>query len=1279
MSIEQLKQAPVITRQILEVAKIEVENDPTCAASLAEALQGKDGPCAHELKRFLLLHTCDHFVPHTEPAGRRALHVEHAQVIKVVTVEVDTRPPPTPVGRYRDPLLVTGTGQPGEVIQFYNASKRDRPVFDTLTIPPNGKWSFECTNEMLFDHGNQVGLVYLDAAGKPVEDSRDVVRTEPYLVTTRVSMQDPSQVLSVTRTALPFDTDREHAFYVEERVEKTITAPTQVGEPWTFTLRGGDDAVEPNSTIRAVVNGETFETTSDVRGMFALKVSGFNPGQLLKVAVVDVNGRSVDRMYRMEPVQMDMASIGAGVQRPPSATAPAGVRVVGAEPPYLTFDVKNATPPNGALIVFNRTTGVTLEVPADEHGHVNAALGGVGHFHVLEVATRDVNGNISPNTEWSVVLPKKIAGSAGHLVPVASLNAPPSVDVKRYLESVTGPPVDRVEHVAVLDANGAVVLDGRKLPKVLTQKDPRGPFLPLPRMQGFPPFGQLAVVEGDVVTQTVRANEHGVIEGPTALLVGVKPDQQLNFRVLDAAGRRFAGEWVGWNVPAGKEPSKVDGQVWTSDDRNLWDMKQMLGQGQLTLESAWMTPFTIVEHGSGPLAANRKLHYPAEQFESAETKAVVNAFPAEIAAQFKVRSASMQLSIEVEQGIHVIRAKSLRTSQYETPPPAVQFGINMMTGEVNGGGLNSPIDLSTPQLRNHWLPQLERVLRHALAFVATAYDQGKEPGDVEYDRPMQVVKTTLYAFDQLAKQFSAVAGVKEAIKSCVDGALMDDFPFELVSKHRVPHHTAKATAPIDVPARTSAMSVLNTVLLQKAGAEFDNTPPGKLKAPKVDSATILVSDEGGHNLRVRGRGTKGDVIQIFNAYSVGHELLAESVVQPDGTYDIKTRVNVLLGDGLRVMASKGQKQSDMVPAPTDGYVYDSKLKAALPSFEVKRPAFLQSSKLTVTNASYAADGSPKPNGPWWTLTSDELGVRPFAHITVTATTPDGKTVKVERQADENGRFTLDFRAMGQASFDVIAQDPSPQHGVQATKVTLRTPSLASSKGVGDDAEDLAMGYVYFTIGDRELVGTIVDQSYQQSYPRDHSESAQRVGDDRTADTHIEVVLDCQYRIDGQVNPIYNKVRIRIANEQAVHFTPQLQQPVEIRSPALRTLATKATDGPAPQFTGSAILLDRTYPLLDLAKQASVGLAKQAYAADIKELAAHMRQTPAKDIADFSRLLLERALKETPGKTIHDLDRAHETASTWVNQAHWGDRDLKREWTDALNDAYTKVVPKYPKA
>lgn len=1173
-AIDSLKSASLVTQSMVRQALLEAKTDPTKMPALQEAFEAKQQGQFEKPDQFLQVQqfvqdwACDKFELRANTDNRlpKPATITEARITKVQDVarEVVMNPPAPPVnpGRYRDPLHITGVAEPGATVEVYNASQAGRPVIASVTADATGKFRVELTDETKFLFGDQMGVVVKDSAGKA---SRPViVPTEPYQVTNTTTTFRQWNGGPVVRTdttssmqALAPTTDHRDPFYQDGKVTKTPTEPRAAGEPWTMVVKGGDDAVEPNSTVTVRVGSEVFSTKVADDGTFALKLEGFTPGQLLKIEIRDVNGKGIDRPLQVPHVRNESARIAGGMFIAPTMNPPTGGReVVGAEPPWVAFKASEVTVPFGAVVIKNETTGDVFELTADDKGSINGAVGGISEFDVLNVATRDANGNFSEKTTPMVVFADKSYG--GFLVPVDGLSGKaPKLD--SVLEGIKGPPMD----LFIKRGGGEV-------------KDPRGPFLALPAVQGLPPYAQLAVVRDGAVVQTLRADAQGAIKG---YLAGVSVGDRLDFRVLDAAGRRFGEEIVGFEVPGKGAQTKIkpENRHTPSEARAVKDCVDLVGTGTLDVEHAWVQPFSVGAQQNPPKAEEFKLHYaplvfsgrPAQNVPQGVPQQAIEQLPAALAQKFGVASA-LQIQVQENNGTQVLNISSGTNNAR-----ICTVGVDYVVGNVNAG------DFSAPLTAAH-LPQITAGLKATLALVAAAYDQGKEPGDLVYDRAMSSAKTLLYVLDRFAAANPTLAA--DAKKAATD-AMPADFPFELFGKERVPPDSQTKPLAAVTGKRTSTMSLIEARASTLGRVEKKPTPPstGEINAPRVDLAAIMRG--GQHNSQgaavLRGRGTPGEVIQAFNVSAGKASLLGETLVGPDGRYELVAKSpTVVAGDlfGVMALSADGKQKSKLNVVPTDLYSFNGHdITSATPiagATPDQRPPIVFTPGLTLANASYDAKGAVRAGGPFWTLSSADFAVEPFATVSVSAQKPDGTIVAVTARADDQGRFSLEFPHPARTTVTLNVTDRNG-NGASAQ---LHTPGLSEASVVsGDRAAEAASGVVQMRFGNTTVKGVIVDSTLNKN-------NNLEISDADRADAFVDVIIRQKFVLQGPQGTGDQDVtfRVKVSPDEAKKLAIGKNDTLNLEGAVIEMLNFDANGSRStssrPQ--GPARIVDRDYPLVN---------------------------------------------------------------------------------------------------
>src|SRR5690606_7775900 len=154
--------------------------------------------------------------------------------------------------------------------------------------------------------------------------------------------------------------------------------------------------------------------------------------------VKDINGKGIDATYAAPEVELNVAGLADAVARPPSPRQPADAgQVVGNGPPWVHFKAADVTVPHGAVMMRNMSTGDVYELKADAKGRINAAVGGIAAFDVLEVVARDARGNISNDAELMVMLPEQVKRGAPFFMPATELTQK-QPDVTKVIEAIKG-------------------------------------------------------------------------------------------------------------------------------------------------------------------------------------------------------------------------------------------------------------------------------------------------------------------------------------------------------------------------------------------------------------------------------------------------------------------------------------------------------------------------------------------------------------------------------------------------------------------------------------------------------------------------------------------------------------------------------------------------------------------------------------------------------------------------------------------------------------------------
>lgn len=825
-AIDKLQQRPTFSTGLVQQAMQEARANPTVQQQLQQLVDQRaadfEDPGQVDHVHQLLAELCkDTFevVPNRQAGAVGKPEVLEARITKVKDEahRVDiTPPPPPPPSYFRDPLNVTGKAPAGTVVEFYNASVPGRPSLGAVTADVQGQFSFELTDETKFAFGDQIGvrLVGADGAkGRPL-----IVPTEPFLITniattyfTRVSgtPQDVRTDHTTRRDTLDKKTDDRPPFFQGALVGRELTAPAVVEQPYLFKLTGKDDAVEPNATITVRVGNETFATKVDDQGQFALKVSGVIPGQRLAIEVRDLNGHGIDIPARVPPIGLLQASIAAGM-------VPDG--------DVVRVSAFSAVPPGGALIVRNASSGVVSELVADQHGKLDGVLKGIKPFDAFEIAVRDVNGHVSEEASLLVSLPAN--GSKKASVVLASSLDAAEPDLACAFRALAGPPVD-------------VMVNGKA--------KPGGPFLPLPTLPKLPAHAVLEVVKDGAVVQALRADGDGRLDG---MLRGVHVGDALSFRLKDAAGRQFPTTIDGFVVPNGKVLSTVRGVV---APRLAPLDATAIGTGGLAVDPAWLAPAKVLVGKAVPQDFQQR-HAVTSQVGGAILAAPEAHFMAEHFADMPLKDGA-SLTVTQSQG-----QKTVGVDVTGVAGSPFSFGFDDVTGTLHG--------VSAAEL-----PKMKTALQATLAMVGAAYAQGKEPGDVGYDRALGAAKTLMFLLDRFAVQNPTEA--KAAQQVALDVLGTRPFRFDIA-----PRDVVGAARPLPIEAPTSqALNLLQARTLAM-GAIGRSDPLRAATRGAVDTAALSsVASYDGKTLTVSGKGVVaagdellvkvGDTVHRFTADKAG--------------------------------------------------------------------------------------------------------------------------------------------------------------------------------------------------------------------------------------------------------------------------------------------------------------------------------------------------------------------------------------------------------------------------
>jgi hypothetical protein len=1152
-AIANLQQATLITARLVRDGMREAQGDPAKMEQLQTICETKQSAFQDirqfdKLNDFVQGYYQDQFdfTANTSNPMAQPARVTEARITKVTDTErnIDVRPPaPPPRSWYRDPLNITGHAEAGAKVEFYNASQPNRPVIGDMEADADGKFRFELTDETLFKYGDQIGIRVIDGSGDASEAI--VVPTEPFrLDRVTTNYRRGSTLLrtdrTATLTAMGANHDTRNPFFQQDRVNLSFTPPATHDAPHVMEFVGGDDSVEPNSTLTVKVGNDEYTTKADKFGKFGLKVFGFQPGDHIKLEIKDINGKGVDVDYQVPTVTMNMQNFSNGIKRPPSSRTPSGMdQVVGDGPPWVKVDAPGVTVPHGAVIIENQTTGEVMELKANENGDINAALGGVDNFDVLEMVARDAKGNLSEHAEVSVMLPEKVRRFGSFLVPAEAMNqAQPNI--ASVLEAIEGPPQD-------------VEVNGEKLKG--------GPFLGMPDIAGI---------------QYMRADKAGKLEG---LLRGVNVGDQLNFQVLDAAGRTFPVELHGWQVPGAGQSNDVPAQDIRPEARTLNSALGEIGNGTLDLIDPWLTNFEIKTGAAKTPGTSVPLEYSREFFGDKanrdKNEAKFDFFPPAVLQKMGFTNTSniSETSLKMDEN-----SGTKRLTMSHTGGRTFSVGVDYVMGRVNLGQPNSHIAI--PQHLAH----LTEALKSALGFVGLAYAQGKEPGNMEYDRAMGAAKTVLYVFDRLAVDNPAE---KQAIIDAAKAAIPDGgFPFEILGNYQVPPEDHDPNTNERGKAGAGALSVMDARLsaLGKLGVgSVGQADPGARMAPTVESATIIIPGSASRNagnvytspLRIRGRATPGDIVQIYNMSSANKTLLAEAVVGPDGTYDIVNGARDLKhGDQLGVMSvTRDAKKSPMIVVPTDGYTYTGRPENAVPIKSDQRPPFFKAGATELKNVSYEDNGKVREGGPFWKLTGEELSVEPFSSIRLTSTTPDGAKHEIKAKVDGEGRFDLEFAGAPRTQFTVAVTDRNGN----SSGTTMRTPGLADSLQTGNAAADEANGVMTFHLPDGVTVRGVVTASSAGQNSTRVDETL--INDSERGDDFVDVRLSQKYSYvddSGRESSRDYHFKLKIPAENAKDFSSRYGDSIRLSSSSMEILPVPGNPQYEMRMVGDATVMDRDF-------------------------------------------------------------------------------------------------------
>ncbi len=836
-AIDKLQQRPTFGSALVQQAMQEARTDPKAQAQLQQLVDQRpadfEDPSqvdhCHQLLTELSKDTFQ-IVPNRQTGALGKPEVLEARITKVKDERrrVDiTPPPPSPPSYRRDPLNVTGTAPAGTKVDFYNASIPGRPALGSVVADANGSFSYELTDETKFKFGDQVGV---RLAGRDGQQGRPlIVPTEPFLITNTATTYftrsggtetDVRTDHTSSNVALDKKTDDRPPFFQQALVKPKLDVPSEVEQPYLFTIIGGDDAVEPNATLKVKIGNDTFQTKADDMGQFALKVSGVVPGQRLLIEVRDLNGNGIDIPARVPPIALPQPQLLQGM-----STSSEGLRV----------NVLGSVPPGGALIVRNANSGVVSELVADKNGKLDGIVTGIADFDAFEVAVRDVNGHVSEEAALFVALPKN--GKGASVVSATSLDTR-EPDLVSAMQNLSGPPVDLV---------------------VTGNKKPGGPFLPLPSLPVLPRHAVLEVLKGGGVVQSLRADHNGKLDD--GMLRGVHVGDALSFRLRDAAGRLFPTEVKGFVVPDGKCGSKVSGQV---PPRLRPLDATAIGSGSLTVDPEWLAPAKILVGKAVPTDFQAR-HEVSSQLGGALLAAPAVDFMAQHFADMKLAEGAT-LTVTQQGG-----NKQLTIDVPGVTTSSLSFGYDDITGALHG-------------LTETDLPKMKTALSATLAIVGAAYAQGKEPGDVGYDRALGAAKTLMFMLDRFAIQNPTAAKAAQQVALDVLGTK----PFLLEIAPRDVVGAGRSTA-IEAPT-SRALNLLNTRML--ALGSLDGAAVHAPSRAAVDAAAVsAIASFDGTTLKLAGSGVVaagdslvvkvGDAVHSFVADKVG--VISASLPVASGT------------------------------------------------------------------------------------------------------------------------------------------------------------------------------------------------------------------------------------------------------------------------------------------------------------------------------------------------------------------------------------------------------------
>lgn len=850
-AIDKLVQRPTFNSTLVKQAMQEARTDPKAREQLQQLVEQRAGDFEEtaQVDHVLQLLTelsKDKFeiVPNRQSGSVGTVEVLEARITKVKDekVRVDITPPPPPPPSYRrDPLNMTGKAPANSVVEFYSASVPGRPLLGTAKADASGHFSYELTDETKFVFGDQIGVRlqgHDGTKGRPL-----IVPTEPFLITntettyfTRASGTpvDVRTDFTSTQRALDKNTDDRKPFFQAALVDRALEVPSEVEQPYAFTLVGKDDSVEPNSTITVRVGSEEYKTTVDDLGKWALKVRDVAPGMRLSIEVRDINGNGVDIPARVPPIALPAPQLAAAMT---AAVDGDGLRV----------KVADLAPPGGALIARNARTGVVSELVADKQGRLDGVLKGIEPFDSFEIATRDVNGHVSEQTELLVHMPKGVV-----LAQSLDVKEP---DLASALQHTCGPPVD-------------IMVGGKA--------KPGGPFLPLPALPKLPAHAQLEVVKDGVVVQTLRADANGKLDangGAGPMLRGVHIGDALSFRLKDAGGRMFPTQVTGFVVPDGALQSKVSAFVPPS--LQPLDASRV-GSGTLALDPAWLAPARVLVGAHAPTDFQQR-HAVQSQVGGAILKQPEAAFMSE---HFGGAGASGDV-LKSGASVVVTQEQGRKTLTIDTGAPGARGAVSF--------GFDDTLGTLTPNIAATDLPRLQSALTASLAVVGAAYAQGLERGDVAYDRALGAAKTLLFLLDRFAIANPSEAGAARAAAQAAIGN--GPFRFELAPRDVVgpsrkePIETVTSSAMNLLQARTLAMGDVNKSSALTGASRGAVGVSALSAAAKYDGKTLTF--DGANAPAAQGIIAPGDELLVKVGDKDVHRFVADKKGVISGSLDVK--------------------------------------------------------------------------------------------------------------------------------------------------------------------------------------------------------------------------------------------------------------------------------------------------------------------------------------------------------------------------------------------------------